>query len=559
MKAHGETDPPTRSWRRTAVRVALFVVVAGLAVFVPAAIADTAPSWTQLPTITGVAQQGQTLTAQSGSWGGTTPITFTYQWRVCDSGGGSCSDISGATSQTYTISASTVSVGSTIRVAVKATNTAGNSTALSTWTQAVTAAGAPLNTAAPQITGTAQQGATLNATNGSWSGTGTITYTYQWEHCDSGGSSCSSIGGATNSSYVPTGSDVHNTVRVKVTATNSSGDSSAVSGSSAVIASSGGAPVNTGVPTISGALTEGSTLTVSQGGWQGSSPISYAYGWQRCDASGDKCSNISGATGSKYKLQHADVGLRIRGTVTASNSIGATTAYSPLSAIVASLLEPVNTALPTISGVVAVGQTLRASVGSWSGKTPMQYYFQWARSNGKGGFDPVPGATQQSYKLTSADLNHKLFVQVKAQNSYGPAWANSAPTATVGSSAPARAAVAVSSVSLPDQLVIGNVKFTPKVLRTRKSFQARFVVTNSEGAPVQGALVYIVGLPYHWVAAVKEGRTGADGSVTFTVVPTVRLPVGRPGALVMFVRARKPGDSVLAGVSTRRLVQVRLR
>jgi len=33
----------------------------------------------------------------------------------------------------------------------------------------------------------------------------------------------------------------------------------------------------------------------------------------------------------------------------------------------------------------------------------------------------------------------------------------------------------------------------------------------------------------------------------------------RRGDLVMFIRARKPGDSLLAGVSTRRLVQEAIR
>ena len=43
-----------------------------------------------------------------------------------------------------------------------------------------------------------------------------------------------------------------------------------------------------------------------------------------------------------------------------------------------------------------------------------------------------------------------------------------------------------------------------------------------------------------------------------TLRPTSRLPIRRGGAIVMFVRARKPGDNLLAGVSTRRLVQERV-
>ena len=76
------------------------------------------------------------------------------------------------------------------------------------------------------------------------------------------------------------------------------------------------------------------------------------------------------------------------------------------------------------------------------------------------------------------------------------------------------------------------------------------MVTDSQGHPVQGALVYQVGLPYGWVKGSQEEATGADGSVTLTVAPTARLPVGGKNALVMFVRARKPGGSLLAGVST---------
>jgi hypothetical protein len=83
-------------------------------------------------------------------------------------------------------------------------------------------------------------------------------------------------------------------------------------------------------------------------------------------------------------------------------------------------------------------------------------------------------------------------------------------------------------------------------------------VTDTRGFVVRGALVYMLGLPYGRIANVPEQETGTDGWITFQVQPTAQLPLVNGGALVVFVRARKPGESLLAGVSTRRLVQVRL-
>src|SRR5205085_1898144 len=92
-----------------------------------AVIAAAPPSDQTAPTISGTAQIGQTLTAASGNWNGTPPLSYAYQWLRCDSTGANCNQISGATSNTYAVTTS--DVGATVRVAVTASNSLGSSVA----------------------------------------------------------------------------------------------------------------------------------------------------------------------------------------------------------------------------------------------------------------------------------------------------------------------------------------------------------------------------------------------------------------------------------------------
>jgi hypothetical protein len=101
---------------------------------------------------------------------------------------------------------------------------------------AAAATTAPTNTAPPALSGTPRVGETLTASQGTWNGTTPITYAYQWQRCDKNGASCNAITGATSASYTLTSSDQDNTLRVRVTASNSAGSSSATSVPSAVVA-----------------------------------------------------------------------------------------------------------------------------------------------------------------------------------------------------------------------------------------------------------------------------------------------------------------------------------
>jgi hypothetical protein len=84
----------------------------------------TAPRNVVAPSLSGTAREGQVLTANPGTWSGTAPIAFTYQWQRCDSNGNNCATIAGATARTYGLVAA--DVGSSVRAVVRARNDGGN-------------------------------------------------------------------------------------------------------------------------------------------------------------------------------------------------------------------------------------------------------------------------------------------------------------------------------------------------------------------------------------------------------------------------------------------------
>lgn len=183
-----------------------------------------------------------------------------------------------------------------------------------------------VNTGLPVISGVDQEGQTLTLTTGAWSGSPT-GYTYQWQDCNVFGEGCVSIAGAKASSYTLTAGDVGGTVRVVVTATNAGGSTSANSAATAEVLSPA-APSNTALPMVSGSDVEGQTLSASNGSWSGN-PTGYAYQWQDCNALGEECLNVGGATTASLTLTALNVGGTARVRVTASNLGGATSATSP--------------------------------------------------------------------------------------------------------------------------------------------------------------------------------------------------------------------------------------
>jgi alpha-tubulin suppressor-like RCC1 family protein len=493
---------------------------------VTSVVAGTPPENTALPTISGKAEERQRLTASTGTWTGTEPITYAYQWQSCNSKGESCSNISGATSTTYKLTSS--NVGGTVRVEVTAKNVVKSTSAFSAVTSVVTA-GPPEYAALPAISGTAESGQLLTVSNGSWEGTPPVSYAYQWESCSSNGESCSNISGATASSYRVLNSQVGDTLRAVVTASNSAGSGKATSEATAAITT--GPPVNTELPAISGTAKAGETLSASTGAWAGGEPLSYTYQWESCNSSGESCSNISGATSSTYQLTASIVGRTLRIVVTGKNAVSATETTSSATSVV--MAPPSNTALPTTSGTVRDGLTLSTNVGTWSGSTPMTYSYQWQSCNPLGEeCQNIEGASTQTFTPDSGDQARTLRVVVTATNGDGLSAASSAATVQV-------------QAGPPSQLEAPSIAGLALVGQTLQGDAGTWGGTETE-------------LAYQWERCDSAGRECVDiaGATELQYIPSeietgarLRLRVGASNALGSLT-ALSPATSVVGAASS---------
>jgi hypothetical protein len=300
----------------------------------------TPPVNTELPSVSGSVNIGETLTATSGTWTGGS--SFAYQWLRCSALGLGCLPIAGST---YTVESA--DVGSTLTVQVTATSSAGATAAESLPTPAVDAP--PTNTEPPSISGNAVEGETLTASHGSWSGYPTPTLSYQWERCDQAGANCTPIAEATSSTYTLGSPDVAETIRITVQAANSAGAATSQTPPTAIVAQASTPPANTEAPSVSGNSVEGQTLTASAGSWSGYPTPTLTYQWERCDTSGQSCAAIAGASSSSYTALSADVGATLAVTVGASNPNGSAQARSGASPVVSSAAGPLTPILDSFA------------------------------------------------------------------------------------------------------------------------------------------------------------------------------------------------------------------
>jgi hypothetical protein len=303
--------------------------------------AGPAPRNVTLPVISGTPKANVGFfTVSPGTWTGTAPITFTYQWQRCDFlVPPQCADIPFATSSFYGPTGDDIS--KRMQVIVTATNGAGSGTATSGFSLVVTGE-QPRNTVSPVISGLIEVGSVLDTTLGIWTGSTPQHYTYQWFRCAPAGDPCDPIPDATTDSYLLQAIDYGSTIRVQVAA--SVGGYIGVGRSNhtlPILHRTRSGPVSVEGPSLAGPARLGAILVASKGQWAGEPPIGFRFGWQRCDATGSDCKTIARQKKDTYRLQQADVGSTIVFVVTATNDVNVTKVTSdPTDAVVGGKKKP---------------------------------------------------------------------------------------------------------------------------------------------------------------------------------------------------------------------------
>ena len=373
----------------------------------------------------------------------TTPIT-----QLTETVPSTCTQIEGVSEATYTITQN--DLGKFISVAVTLTNSLGAATKLSLASQAI--GSVPVFVSAPTVSGDNFLGVSLSASYGV-TGTPAPAITYQWLRCSSEVlsvvdeflNSCSTIAGASSSSYAPVSADLGKFISARVTATNSFAVLSAITLSTQAIESLPGSIVP---PTVSGVRVLDEQLTVSAGTWSGYPAPTFSYQWVRCTAAiganvfalPETCLVIPGENEATYTSVHQDVGKFVTARVTATNIRGSISNFGAVPGVVAS--SPTTQESPVITGTAATGTTLRSSQIAWDSIPAATTGFQWYKCDSQllqpASLVPlvcaaIAGATSSSFVVTSSEAGKYLSVASTATNIAGAARVISASSEIVSS------------------------------------------------------------------------------------------------------------------------------
>ena len=295
------------------------------------------------------------------------------------------------------------------------------------------AATGPTATASPTVTGALQQGKKLTALTGTWLGSGTITYAFQWYRCGANAGHCSSIHGATRSTYTEVAKDVGQTIGLTVRATDSTGTGEAYAPVAGLVAAAAGTLVASAQPPLGGDPIVGTPLAVQAATWS-STPTATTYAWLRCNANGRACAAIAGQSQASYTLTADDTGHTVVAALTASAGAAKQTVLTLRSAVVRTAPGPALTTAPVVTGSLQQGAKLTGSAGTWSSGGTIAYAYQWYRCDPNGAHcSSIHGSTRSTYTQVAADAGKTIALTVNATDSTGTTSAYSSLAGSVAS------------------------------------------------------------------------------------------------------------------------------
>jgi hypothetical protein len=374
-----------------------------------------APANIKLPTVSGPLEVGGKLTCQQGTWTGTEPIVFTYQWLKNGSSAGMGPDFSVVREDE----------GQSLTCEVTASNASGIPATASSPSVKIPF-GALESVEPPVITGPAEVNGSLKCSTGTWNGNPT-GFKYQWSR-EGESAIKEAIGPATEATFTVPINDAGDSLYCQVTAERVGSSSKSRTSAPVTVPRGSGlnAPKVVSAPKLepSGEASVGKTLTCNPGTWSGSPSPRLSYAWRRLSEK----TPIPGEEKATYVVQSADQGDTLVCIVTATNSEGQATEDSQPVSVKGSV--PVNVFAPEVlpAGTPRVGETLVCTEGKWTGEpTPTNFTYEWLLE------DSEKVGVGASFVVVAADRGHMLSCVVTAENRVGAVQATSASVAVPGS------------------------------------------------------------------------------------------------------------------------------
>ncbi|GAW48498.1 uncharacterized protein (Precursor) [Nocardioides sp. PD653] len=281
--------------------------------------------------------------------------------------------------------------------------------------------GAPVNTAAPAVTGAPFSGRTLTCSTGAWDGS-PASYAVSWQRDGL-------PVGSSGATYTVTPADVGSELTCVVTATGADGTTSApISSEGFPIPGADSPPYVVEKPAIQGRASSGSVLRCDPGTWTDDHPTSYLWGWLRDGQL------IAGTNAPQYYVVENDISHQVTCRVAAVNAHGTGKAALSDPVLVqegdgAGPGAPANQRRPSIQGEPAVGAVLYCDPGTWDNAPTFTYV--WRRDG-----QAMGGTEKDRYEVIADDRGHELTCVVTGTNPSGSDRASSPPVTPRGSVTP---------------------------------------------------------------------------------------------------------------------------